>query len=270
MLAQHFSDRGRIAGEDVEHALGHAGLFRQRHQRQRGERGFIGGFEHHGAAGGERGRHFSGDHRAGEIPRRDGAADADRLLDREQPRIRPLRRDGLAVDAAGFLGKELDIGAADIDFAERFRQRLALLGGQDQRKVLAVGDDEIEPLSQNVGALLGRELCPGRECALGGFHRLRGFRGAHDRDFRELDAVDGIGDGPRRRADPGAVDVAAVFQERGILQPVVQRGGGSLGAGGSGRGHGVAPRIFLGIDPSIGRKPATIHRPPGGGRFNDI
>ena len=178
MFAQHLADRRRIAGEDVEHALRHAGLFGERHQRQRGQRRFIGGLEHHGAAGGERRRDFSGDHRAREIPRRDRAADADRLLDREQPRIRPLGRNGFAIDAAGFLGEEFDIGAADIDLAERFRQRLALLRGQDQREVLAVGDDQVEPFAQDVGALLGGELGPGRERALGGFDRLRRFRGA--------------------------------------------------------------------------------------------
>ena len=146
MFAQHLADRRRIAGQDVEHALRHAGLFGERDQRQRGQRRFIGGLEHHRAARGERRRDFSGDHRARKIPRRDRAADADRLLDREQPRIRPLGRDGFAIDAAGFLGEKFDIGAADIDFAERFRQRLALLGGEDQGQVLAVGDDQVEPL----------------------------------------------------------------------------------------------------------------------------
>ena len=179
MLAQHLADRRRIAGEDVEHALGHAGLLGQRHQRQRGERRLVGGLQHHGAAGGQRRRHLAGDHRAGKIPRRDRAADADRLADRQQPRIRPLRRNGFAIDAARLLGEELDIGAADIDFAERFRQRLALFRGEDQRQVFAVGDDQVEPFAQDVGALLGGELGPGRKRALGGFHRLRGFRRAH-------------------------------------------------------------------------------------------
>ena len=239
MFAQHLADRRRIAGQDVEHALRHAGLFGERHQRQRGQRRFIGGLEHHGAARSERRRHFSGDHRARKIPRRDRAADADRLLDREQPRIRPLGRDGLAIDAARFLGEKFDIGAADIDFAERFRQRLALLGGEDQRQVLAVGDDQVEPFAQNVGALFGRELGPGRERALGGLDGLRRFRGAERRHLRQLDAIDRIGDRARRRADPGAVDVAAVAQQRGILQAIVQRGLGGLSASGDGRVHGV-------------------------------
>src|SRR5581483_1587873 len=49
------------------------------------------------ADSGECRRVFSRDHRVREVPRGDGAADADRLLDREQPRIGPLRRDGLAI-----------------------------------------------------------------------------------------------------------------------------------------------------------------------------
>src|ERR1700712_2812040 len=51
-----------------------------------------------------------------------------------QTPIGALGRNGFAIDPARFLGKELDIGAADVDFAERFGQRLALLGGQDQRE----------------------------------------------------------------------------------------------------------------------------------------
>ena len=271
MFAQHLADRRRIAGEDVEHALRHAGLLGQRHQRQRGQRRFIGGLQHHGAAGGQRRRHFAGDHRARKIPRRDRAADADRLLDREQPRIRPLRRNGFAIDAARFFGEELDIGAADIDFAERLRQRLALLRGQDQREVLAVGDDQVEPFAQDVGALLGGELGPGRKRALGGFDGLRRFRRAHDRHFRKLDAIDRIGHGTGRRAGPGAVDVALLAQQRGILQAVAQRGRGGLrSACGNGRGHGVTPRIFWAIATEYRPKPAAMHRPQTRGCFKQF
>ena len=80
-------------------------------------------------------------------------------------------------------------------FAERLRQRLALLRGQDQREVFAVGDNQVEPFAQDVGALLGGELGPGRKRPLGGFHGLRGFRRAHLRHLRQFDAVDRIGYG---------------------------------------------------------------------------
>ena len=91
---------------------------------------------------------------------------------------------------------------------------------------------------------------------------LGGFRRAHLRHFCKFDAVDRIGHGMRRRADPGAVDIAVLAQQRGILQTVAQRWRGRLrSACGSGRGHGVTPRIFLGIGCKYRLKPATMHRP---------
>ena len=126
MLAQHLADRRGIAGEDVEHALGHAGLFGERDQRQRGQRRFIGGLEHHvqpAASAGETLRVIieQGKFHGVMAPQTPiGCLIA-------SSRIRPLGRDGFAIDAAGFLGEKFDIGAADIDLAERFGQRLALL-----------------------------------------------------------------------------------------------------------------------------------------------
>src|SRR5206468_2096254 len=136
-------------------------------ERQRRQRRFVGGLEHHGAAGRKRRRDFSRDHRVREIPRRDRTADADRLLDRKQPRIGPLGRDGLAIDAAGFFGKELDIGA---------------------------------------------------------------------------------------------VNVAGLLEERGVLQPVAQGGGGLLSACGGSRGHGVTPSGDR-IGPEYRDRRRAIHRP---------
>ncbi len=78
------------------------------------------------------------DHRAGKIPRRDRAADADRLANRQDARIVALRGNGLAIHPARFFRVELDIGRADIDLAARFRQRLALLRGEDQRDIVAI------------------------------------------------------------------------------------------------------------------------------------
>lgn len=252
MLAQHLADRRRVAGDDVEYALGDAGLLGEHGQRQRRQRRLVGGLQHHGAAGRQRRRDFSRDHRVREIPRRDRTADADRLLDREQARIRTLRRNGFAIDAAGFLGEELDIGGADVDLAQCLGERLALLGGEDQRKVLAIGDDQLEPFAQNVGALLGGVLGPGGKGPLGGFDRLGRIVRTKLRNLRKLDAGGGIVDGKDRRADPGAVDVAGLLQQRRVLQPVAQGGGGVLGACGGSRGHGVTPRSAIGSARNIG------------------
>src|ERR1035437_1998556 len=95
---------------------------------------------------------------------------------------------------------------------------------------------------------LGGELGPGRKRALGGFHGLRRLRGAHLRHLRKLDAVGRIAHGMGRRTGPGAVYVAAVAQQRRILQTVAQRRRGGLrSACSGGGGHGVAPRSFLEI-----------------------
>jgi hypothetical protein len=168
-----------------------------------------------------------------------------------------------SVDAARLLGEELDIGAADIDLAQRFRERLALFGSEDQRKVLAVGDDEVEPFAQNVGALLGGQLGPRRKRALGGFHRLRRLIRAHRRHFCQLDAVGRIADGIGRRADPGAADVALLAQQRGVFQAVLQRWRGrGRACGGGGRRHGVTPEAVLAmLRPSIGLNGGAMHRP---------
>lgn len=58
MFAQHRADRGGIAGDDVEHALRHAGALGEFGERQRRERRLVGRLQHHGAARGQRRRHL--------------------------------------------------------------------------------------------------------------------------------------------------------------------------------------------------------------------
>jgi hypothetical protein len=77
------------AGDDVEHAARQAGALREFGQRQRGERRLLGRLHDHRAAGGQRRRDLARDHRRREVPRRDGGADADRLLERRRCACRP-------------------------------------------------------------------------------------------------------------------------------------------------------------------------------------
>ena len=68
--------------------------------RQRGERRLGRRLADEGAAGSERRAGLAGDHRVGEIPRRDRRDDAERLLDRQLwAGVRPRRGDRFAVDA---------------------------------------------------------------------------------------------------------------------------------------------------------------------------
>ena len=108
------------------------------------------------------------DHGGGEVPRRDGRHHADRLLDDDDARIGLEGRDGLAVDALGLLGEELDEAGGVEDLALGLGQRLALLVGEQQRQLVGVLDHQVEPAAHELGALLGQHLRPGRQRAVGG------------------------------------------------------------------------------------------------------
>ena len=65
-----------------------------------------------------------------------------------------------AVDALGFLGEPLDERGTIEDFSLGFGKRLALFGGQDCRQIVGMFDHQIEPFSQDVGALFGGARSP--------------------------------------------------------------------------------------------------------------
>ena len=66
------------AGDDVDHAGRQVGLLAHLGEEQRGQRGGLGGFEHHGVAGGQRGSDLPGQHQQGEVPRDHLGGDAER------------------------------------------------------------------------------------------------------------------------------------------------------------------------------------------------
>src|SRR5262249_60945479 len=74
------ADRACLAGDDVEHALGDAGLVGKFGQRERGERRLGGRLAHHGAADRQRGGDLARDHGGGEVPWGGGRHHADRVL----------------------------------------------------------------------------------------------------------------------------------------------------------------------------------------------
>ena len=91
------------------------------------------------------GADLAGDHGGGEVPRRDGRDHADRLLDDDDAGVGLEGRDGLAVDALGLLGEELDEAGGVEDLALGLGERLALLVGEQQRQLVGVLDDQVEP-----------------------------------------------------------------------------------------------------------------------------
>ncbi len=103
MFDQRRTRGGAVAGDDVEHAGRNAGLQCQFADAQRGERGELGGLEHHGAAAGQCRRDFPHADHERKIPGHDGAHHADRLAHRVGQRV-GARRNHLAVDLVGPAG----------------------------------------------------------------------------------------------------------------------------------------------------------------------
>ena len=73
------ADRRPVAVDQVEHARRHAGLMQHLGEEDGVQRRDLGRLQHHRAAGGERRRDLAGDLVHRPVPRRDEAADADRL-----------------------------------------------------------------------------------------------------------------------------------------------------------------------------------------------
>ncbi len=103
--------------------------------------------------------------------------------------------------------------AAIVDLAQRLGERLALLAGHDQRDVLAVGDDEVEPEAQDFRPLLGKPFRPWLKRALGRLDRADGLGMAEARDLGDQRPGRRIMDGVDPLAHPGAVDQALALQK---------------------------------------------------------
>ncbi len=218
---QLVADIARRAGHHAEHAFGDAGALGQLGQRQGGERRLAGGLDHHGAAGRQRRTGLAGDHRRREIPRRDRGGDADRLLDDDDALVLLVPRNGIAVDALGFLGEPLDEGRGVGDLTARLGQRLALLQGHQPGQVFLVLHDQLEPAAQRLRTLLGGQVAPGRQRPLGRLDGTASLGGTHLRHRAEdfttgrvvhLERLPAVG------IEPGAIDIGLLAEQGRIFQ----------------------------------------------------
>jgi hypothetical protein len=89
-----------------------------------------------------------------------------------------------------------------------------LLARHDEREVVAVGDDEVEPSSEDFRALLRQRLRPGPEGFAGRPDRPDGLAVSEARDFRDQRAGRRIADFIDAFAGPRAVDQALGLEER--------------------------------------------------------
>lgn len=179
------------------------------------------GFQHHRAAGSERRADLAGNHGIGEIPRRDGRDDADRLAQNEDALVGLMTGNRLTIDPARLFGKPLDEACPIGDFTFGFRERFSLFQRQDHAEIVPVFHDEPVPRLQDRRTLAG---CAARPCFLGnhgsGDSRLR-FRCAKFGNLPDDFPRRGIAD--RRRlaviaADPAAGHGHFFTEKRGVIQ----------------------------------------------------
>ena len=153
-------DRDGVTVDDVEHAVGHAGLAGQLGEEERGRRVPLGGLEHEGVAAGDGvGQHPERDHHR-EVERRDAGDDAQRL------------EHGVDVHAGGHLGRvraleQVRDAAGELDVLEPARhlaggvaQHLAVLGRDGGGQVGRGPADQVAQAKEDGGAGAERAGAP--------------------------------------------------------------------------------------------------------------
>src|SRR5471032_1398603 len=221
VAGQLAADVASAAGDNAQHAFRDACAVCQLNQCQRRERRLRSRFDHHGATGSQRRARFTGDHRRGEVPRRDRRGDADRLLDHDQAFVGLVTRNHIAIDALGFFGEPLNKGSGVNDLALGFGQWLALFEGHEATEVVLVFDQQFEPATQLVRTLFGSQCTPGWQRLVSGLDGATGFSCAHfwhsPDDFvgsRVVD-LDGL---TVVSVQPHAVDIGLLAEQRGIFK----------------------------------------------------
>ncbi len=211
MEAHRLAGNRAAAGDDVEDPFGKPGLGAEFGKAQQRERGHLRRFQHDGIAGGKRrGDLPRADHQR-EVPRHDGADDADRLTVDEGEDVARGRRD-LAIDLVDRLGiiAEAAGGAAGLGL-QRHGDFRAVVAHAEHGKLQRVFLDQLGDPQQHLLALGGRGLRPAAllEGGAGGLHRPLDIRRAGIGDRRQAPPVDGRDDVercPALRLAEGAVD----------------------------------------------------------------
>ena len=179
----------------------------------------TGGLDNHGATGGQGRAHLAGNHGGREIPRGNGRAHADGLLEHDDALIACVCGNGVAIHALGFFAKPFDKTGGIGNFAAGLGQRLALLGGHDLRQVFLVGHNQLEPAAQNNGPFFAGAGAPLRQCALCSLDGPARFCRAcfgHSAHKRTGGRVGDCQSGAVVGIDPGSIDGALRTQQAGI------------------------------------------------------
>src|SRR5690606_2604955 len=169
-VADHrFAHRaGRGGGDHVEHPVGEAGFDEDVGQRQHGQRGLVGGFDHRGAAGGDGGADLAGAHGHREVPGGDQHGGADGLAHDQEAAAAVGGHRVVAADADGFFGEPPEEFGRVGDFGAGFGEGFAHFHGHQQGEVFVPLGDQFEGAAQDLAAFSRGVLRPLRLGLAGG------------------------------------------------------------------------------------------------------
>ncbi len=227
-------DRGLVAVDDVEDALGQAGFLEHLGEHEAGAGVALGGLEDEGVAAGDgEGRHPEGDH-GGEVERGDAGDDAEGLAERPGVNAGAYLLGELAFEELGDASGELDVFHAAGGFSLSVGEDFPVLAVDEGGDFVDAALEDFAEAEHDAGAA---------ERRLGG-PRGEGSGGSLDGgvDF----SVGGEGDAGGDLAGGGVEDVgeaAGVTGNAGAVDPMGNCGdlhgrGGACGGGCGGSGHG--------------------------------
>ena len=219
MVHERAAGRAR-AGDDVDDAVGQAGLGEDFREAQRGEAGGLGGLEDDGVAAREGRGDFPRGHEEGEVPRDDLPGDAERA--------RRLAGEGILqlVGPAGVV-EEVRGNQRQVEVAG-FLDGLAAVEGFEDGELAGFLLDDARDAVEVFAALAGGELGP--DAVVGGTGGLHGAVHVHvvgEGDLRELLLGGGVEGGEvfaRVRRDELAPDEELVTRRDGDVFEVLRCG----------------------------------------------
>ena len=171
MRNEIFRDLGGNAVEQIDRAVGEAGIGKGADHRGAGGRRLLGGLEDDGAAGGKGGRDLADRLRHRIVPGRERGDDAERLLHHHLLHPAPPGGDEASIGADALFGEPADHVVGIAQFRAGLGQWLALFQGQDRRDLLDARLEIVGGGMQQPGAVAGRRLAPLAEGVLGGGKR---------------------------------------------------------------------------------------------------
>jgi hypothetical protein len=145
-------DRGPVAVDDVQHAIGEPRLRGQFGQPEGGRRVLLAGLENEGVAAGDGHREHPHRHHGREVERRDAGDHAQRLPDRRHVHPGGDLRGELALELLGDAAGQFHDLHAPGDLAERVGVHLAVLGGDEAGELVAVGVEQLAVPEKERGA----------------------------------------------------------------------------------------------------------------------